>query len=274
MYDIISLFISPLPASTSYQIAAQPSSGCEPITNAVHGKIAAVLRGGCDFVLKAQHAEQAGAVGVLIGNHEASLVSMAGDGGGVVSIPTVSITSVTYNIITDPDYDSTVYVELNSVGESPAPPNLWEPIGFDTLAYLLLGATCAFSVVLGAVHCYRRMRVRYDADRRAQQALRLPLVQYQEVAVLEDDDNGDGAGNANANANANGVQGENANSERRRVHNSTCSICLCDFEPSDHIRYLPCRHAFHRECVDEWFARSDECPNCKRSIFGDYENNV
>ncbi|PAV84697.1 hypothetical protein WR25_02251 [Diploscapter pachys] len=31
-----------------------------------------------------------------------------------------------------------------------------------------------------------------------------------------------------------------------------CAICMIDFEPGDCIRFLPCMHSFHKDCVDEW----------------------
>jgi len=43
----------------------------------------------------------------------------------------------------------------------------------------------------------------------------------------------------------------------------SCMVCLCDFEDRQECRRLPCRHAFHRKCVDEWLRRSPVCPVCK-----------
>lgn len=32
----------------------------------------------------------------------------------------------------------------------------------------------------------------------------------------------------------------------------TCSVCTEDFYESDDIRVLPCRHIYHRSCIDPW----------------------
>jgi hypothetical protein len=42
-----------------------------------------------------------------------------------------------------------------------------------------------------------------------------------------------------------------------------CTVCLCDFEDGDHVRVLPCRHAFHRACIDPSLALNRHCPNCR-----------
>ena len=48
-----------------------------------------------------------------------------------------------------------------------------------------------------------------------------------------------------------------------------CSICMCEYDASDVIRVLPCKHHFHKNCVDEWFAASrmiGSCPQCRATI--------
>mmetsp|Transcript_28838 Transcript_28838/g.87242 ORF Transcript_28838/g.87242 Transcript_28838/m.87242 type:complete len:121 (+) Transcript_28838:925-1287(+) len=47
---------------------------------------------------------------------------------------------------------------------------------------------------------------------------------------------------------------------------STCMICLNDFEIGDNCRRLPCRHVFHGDCVDEWLRRCTDCPICKANV--------
>lgn len=57
------------------------------------------------------------------------------------------------------------------------------------------------------------------------------------------------------------------------VHNDACTICLDDFALGTDIKLLPCRHAFHAECIDPWLAqKSDLCPVCKASILEGLEN--
>lgn len=46
-----------------------------------------------------------------------------------------------------------------------------------------------------------------------------------------------------------------------------CAICLDEFDEGAQIRGLRCSHAFHTQCLDEWFGRYNEyCPLCHRTI--------
>jgi len=49
---------------------------------------------------------------------------------------------------------------------------------------------------------------------------------------------------------------------------STCPICLDDFEPTEsQIRELPCRHIFHAECIDPFLLKNSSlCPLCKQTV--------
>lgn len=51
---------------------AIPEEGCNPLVNAANiaGKIAVIRRGSCNFIDKIQHAQNAGAVAVIIANHD------------------------------------------------------------------------------------------------------------------------------------------------------------------------------------------------------------
>lgn len=45
-----------------------------------------------------------------------------------------------------------------------------------------------------------------------------------------------------------------------------CAICLDDFKARDFQRTLPCKHHFHRDCIDECLRRSSACPICRQCV--------
>ena len=48
--------------------------------------------------------------------------------------------------------------------------------------------------------------------------------------------------------------------------NRSCRICLEYYEDGEELRFLPCFHKYHKECVDRWFQMSSKCPICKSSV--------
>ncbi|XP_062311943.1 RING finger protein 150-like [Osmerus eperlanus] len=45
-----------------------------------------------------------------------------------------------------------------------------------------------------------------------------------------------------------------------------CAVCIEGYKPNDVVRVLPCRHVFHRGCVDPWLQDHRTCPMCKMNI--------
>ena len=75
--------------------------GCFPLTNDLTGKIAVIWRNTCQFGVKIQNAQNAGAIAAIIINREPGLVNMApGDSGAVCTIPAIFVEDATGAIIT------------------------------------------------------------------------------------------------------------------------------------------------------------------------------
>jgi len=47
---------------------------------------------------------------------------------------------------------------------------------------------------------------------------------------------------------------------------TSCAVCLSDFDWDDKLRRLPCGHCFHRACIDKWLKRNKVCPLCLHDI--------
>ena len=45
-----------------------------------------------------------------------------------------------------------------------------------------------------------------------------------------------------------------------------CVICMTDFVVGDPIRFLPCMHIYHKDCIEDWLVRSFTCPSCMEPV--------
>eukprot|EP00118_Oscarella_pearsei_P018469 m.189333 g.189333 ORF g.189333 m.189333 type:complete len:476 (+) comp39407_c0_seq8:256-1683(+) len=47
---------------------------------------------------------------------------------------------------------------------------------------------------------------------------------------------------------------------------SLCVVCLDEYVKGDVLRVLPCKHEFHKKCIDPWLLSKRTCPMCKLDI--------
>lgn len=48
-----------------------------------------------------------------------------------------------------------------------------------------------------------------------------------------------------------------------------CPICLDRFGSGDMLRLMPCKHKYHKDCIDRWLKIKATCPICNLNIKGD-----
>ncbi|KAJ3232919.1 hypothetical protein HDU81_002606 [Chytriomyces hyalinus] len=51
-----------------------------------------------------------------------------------------------------------------------------------------------------------------------------------------------------------------------------CPVCLEDFKELEVLRELPCKHLFHRRCIDAWLSLSCFCPTCRNNTLSRRRN--
>merc|ERR1712038_394061 len=50
----------------------------------------------------------------------------------------------------------------------------------------------------------------------------------------------------------------------------TCAACIENYRVEDIVRILPCKHQFHKTCIDQWLLEKRTCPMCKMDILKHY----
>jgi len=50
----------------------------------------------------------------------------------------------------------------------------------------------------------------------------------------------------------------------------TCAVCIENYRVEDIVRILPCKHQFHKSCIDQWLLEKRTCPMCKMDILKHY----
>mmetsp|Transcript_2959 Transcript_2959/g.4278 ORF Transcript_2959/g.4278 Transcript_2959/m.4278 type:complete len:464 (-) Transcript_2959:149-1540(-) len=279
-------------------------TACEALNKRnVAGKIVMVLRGGCNFIVKARNAVAAGAIGVVVGDNDPEARTLwkmintedarkvKGKGGkegtrpetketegrksirtALDNIPFVFIQGRAYKEIKEKMKNATkdceVWATLNQLEDIKYRKDpLYSHPRHPLMPFLWL--------MLGLSYWTRRLMAHYIARRRRNPAVAgIPMVHYvpldsdleaaQEASLLS------AARHRQRHANRIGresLQQLTSSSTVRHVINPTCTICFDDFTSGEQLKALPCRHGFHAPCIDPWLLQhSDKCPICNRSI--------
>jgi hypothetical protein len=49
--------------------------------------------------------------------------------------------------------------------------------------------------------------------------------------------------------------------------NQTCNICMDDYTLDETIIHLPCKHCFHKKCIESWLCNEKiTCPICRHDV--------
>ncbi|XP_019878651.2 E3 ubiquitin-protein ligase RNF38 isoform X2 [Aethina tumida] len=62
------------------------------------------------------------------------------------------------------------------------------------------------------------------------------------------------------------------NADTHQGDQTSCVVCMCDFEARQMLRVLPCSHEFHAKCIDKWLRSNRTCPICRGNA-SDFFNN-
>eukprot|EP01134_Creolimax_fragrantissima_P006945 CFRG6945T1 len=243
--------VKPLNGSLVYNV--NPRNGCSNYTSATANFsvpwTALVIAEGCDFVIKAQNALDAGASSIIIGNYtgasENVLIHMSVPG---VNIIAVSISNKDFNtlsavasgsvVLSQTVVDEEGYLSTVSIANY----TVFMGVASIIALVLLVGIITAIYV-----HSVRRrsMSVNSETTEKTLRAIRKEglenLEEFSYRKPMKDDDPED----------------------PDISFCGSCAVCIEDFVEDDKLRRLPCTHVFHRDCIDPWLIENSTCPYCK-----------
>lgn len=58
--------------------------------------------------------------------------------------------------------------------------------------------------------------------------------------------------------------------ESTSTDGATCAVCIENYRVDEVVRILPCKHRFHKSCIDQWLLEKRTCPMCKMDILKHY----
>lgn len=217
-----------------------PFSPFEPkiVGNRTVWPIVLIKRGQCEFDLKVFNGQNADYAGVIVYDNIPAdmLIPMGAQNQAIaeqIQIPSVFAAWETGEALISYLYNSTesaVYVNILPDGGYPWPPTrfLW-PFAAAVGGCLVI---MLVSTVIKLARDWRKSRRGRLSRRKLNQ---LPIIKF--------------------------VQ------EEHGQRFDCCAICLEEFKNGDKIRELPCKHGYHKQCIDPWLtANRKVCPLCKRTV--------
>ena len=59
----------------------------------------------------------------------------------------------------------------------------------------------------------------------------------------------------------------NSNINDIKNKNDICNICMDEYMINDKLTSLPCKHAFHTDCIKNWLCNEKvTCPTCRKDV--------
>ncbi|CAL5035282.1 unnamed protein product [Urochloa decumbens] len=219
---------------------AEPVDACEPIKDrggrrgAGRKAFVMIARGNCSFEGKVRAAQKAGFDAAVVYDDEekASLYSMVGDSEGV-HIPAIFISKMAGETLKKFARGEDDECCINSSMDETA----------GTVLVMSFVSLVVIISVLAAFLFARNCRLlRHGVDNHP------PYLKKHVVEKLQ----------------CSAYSGPCSSED---IFPEACAICLEDYNNGDMIRHLPCKHEFHKTCIDSWLTKwGTFCPICKLEV--------
>ncbi|KAK3611413.1 hypothetical protein CHS0354_034860 [Potamilus streckersoni] len=224
------------------------ADGCKPLnttTIPTQPWIAVVKRGICDFNVKINNAAKANASAVIIygkldGNHV-----MGGKGNYSVEDVISVFVDDGQSLVEILDKYENVLLSIKVVADVTSTPSPYNANNTSVL-FVSLSFIVLIIISLAWLVFYYIQRCRYA---NAKERLRRRLANAAKKAIAKIPQRSIKTGDKELELDA-----------------DQCAVCIEPYKTNDVTRILPCKHVFHKSCVDPWLLEKRSCPMCKMDI--------
>ncbi|KAM4809328.1 RING finger protein 150 [Rhinophrynus dorsalis] len=230
-----------LPSSQQDRLACDPATKFLVPANATKW-VALIPKGNCTFRDKIKHAALQNASAVLIYN--------VGSGNDTFTMGHAGIEDIVAIMIPEPkgreiasllerNINVTIYITIGTR-------NLQKYVSRTSVVFVSISFIVLMIISLAWLVFYYIQRFRY-ANARDRNQRRLGDAAKKAISKLQ-------------------VRTIKKGDKETEPDFDNCAVCIEGYKPNDVVRILPCRHLFHKSCVDPWLLDHRTCPMCKMNI--------
>ncbi|KAL4640436.1 RING finger protein 150-like [Arapaima gigas] len=230
-------------------VSPQERQACEPGTRfAVPANgaawVALIARGNCTYREKIRHAASLNATAVVVFNVGASnpndTITMPHQGtGDIVAIMIPEPKGREIIALLERNVTVTMYITIGTR-------NLQKYVSRTSVVFVSISFIVLMIISLAWLVFYYIQRFRY-ANARDRNQRRLGDAAKKAISKLQ-------------------VRTIRKGDKETESDFDNCAVCIEGYKPNDVVRILPCKHVFHKNCVDPWLQDHRTCPMCKMNI--------
>ncbi|XP_070553128.1 RING finger protein 150-like [Ptychodera flava] len=235
----------PIRSVKGWLVHTKPKDGCSRLQNDFSMTkspwIALVSRGNCTFTDKVGNASAFNASGVVVYNNaenaELSKMSYTGDLTAII----ISLEDGTH-ITSLLDNGTKVYIDITIGTRTIQRVRVSKTsVLFVSISFIVLMVISLAWLVFYYIQRFRYAHARDKSQKRLGRAAKKAISKLRQRTLKENDP---------------------------ETHGDVecCAVCIEHYKVGDVIRKLPCKHYFHKGCVDQWLIEHRTCPMCKLNI--------
>ncbi|KAM4709841.1 RING finger protein 150 [Discoglossus pictus] len=230
-----------LPSSQQDRLACDPATKFS-VPPHVANWVALIPRGNCTFRDKIRHAAMQNASAVIIYNVGYSNETITMPDSGIEDIVSIMIPEPKGKEIAaliERNVPVTIYITIGTR-------NLQKYVSRTSVVFVSISFIVLMIISLAWLVFYYIQRFRY-ANARDRNQRRLGDAAKKAIGKLQ-------------------VRTIKKGDKETEPDFDNCAVCIEGYKSNDVVRILPCRHLFHKSCVDPWLLDHRTCPMCKMNI--------